>query len=779
MTINFSTKAGTLASIRGRLNSATVLPLICVNFKEWRANKKLLEIIDTCPSWLKSPVIVRSSAQFEDKVNQSMAGSYLSLLNVLGTDEIVSAINSVFDSYGDTVCLEDQVVIQPMLIDVSVSGVVFTRDPANSGHYYIVNYDDSTGSTESVTAGKFNHTKTIYHSKSTDYSGLEWMNSLLVCLKELELLFDCDSLDVEFAFDSNGELYVLQVRQLALSENNYVATLTEHTKLLAEIQTKLSAISVPHPYLYGKKPIYGVMPDWNPAEIIGVRPRQLALSMYKELITDGTWAYQRDNYGYRNLRSFPLIISLSGMPYIDVRVSFNSFIPKSLDEKIAERLVDYYLEALVDAPYNHDKVEFQIIISCYTFDIFDRLEPLKKYGFSDTNIKEFTSSLHLLTNNIINNETGLWKKDIQKLEELKCRQEAIHNSDLDIVSKIYWIIEDCKRYGTLPFAGLARAGFIAVQLLRSLVNVGVLSEEDYQLFLKSLNTVSSEINDDLSVLDKELFLQKYGHLRPGTYDVLSKRYDEAFETYFSTDYTDNKTNNDGSRCFSLSLEAMNKLEILLKEHALDHTVIGLFNFIKGAIEGREYAKFVFTKSLSDSLELMKRLGEANGVSNDNVSHANISIIRHLYSSSENVNKVLSDSIQVGKNMHMQSLQLLLPPLITDIEDIYSFEIPPGEPNYITLGTAYGRVVVNNNTHENLDGSILFIESADPGFDWIFSHNIVGFVTMYGGANSHMAIRASELGIPAVIGAGKVIYNQWNAASFIKIDCANRKVHIIK
>ena len=45
-------------------------------------------------------------------------------------------------------------------------------------------------------------------------------------------------------------------------------------------------------------------------------------------------------------------------------------------------------------------------------------------------------------------------------------------------------------------------------------------------------------------------------------------------------------------------------------------------------------------------------------------------------------------------------------------------------------------------------------SADPGFDWIFTRDISGFVTQFGGANSHMAIRASELGIPAVIGAGR-------------------------
>ena len=86
------------------------------------------------------------------------------------------------------------------------------------------------------------------------------------------------------------------------------------------------------------------MPDWNPAEIIGVCPKPLALSLYKELVTDATWAYQRHNYGYRNLRSYPLLLNFGGRPYIDVRVSFNSFIPAKLSDELGEQLVNYYLK---------------------------------------------------------------------------------------------------------------------------------------------------------------------------------------------------------------------------------------------------------------------------------------------------------------------------------------------------------------------------------------------------------------------------------------------------
>ena len=80
--------------------------------------------------------------------------------------------------------------------------------------------------------------------------------------------------------------------------------------------------------------------------------------------------------------------------------------------------------------------------------------------------------------------------------------------------------------------------------------------------------------------------------------------------------------------------------------------------------------------------------------------------------------------------------------------------------------------------ESFAGRILFVPSADPGFDWIFTRDIAGFVTQFGGANSHMAIRAGELGMPAVIGAGEVLFKRWQTARKLCLDCTNQKVSII-
>lgn len=87
-------------------------------------------------------------------------------------------------------------------------------------------------------------------------------------------------------------------------------------------------------------------------------------------------------------------------------------------------------------------------------------------------------------------------------------------------------------------------------------------------------------------------------------------------------------------------------------------------------------------------------------------------------------------------------------------------------------------VATSERRENLAGKIVCIPSADPGYDWLFSHSIGGLVTAWGGANSHMAIRAGELGLPSVIGAGEANYRKWSEARKMRIDCANRKVEIV-
>ena len=773
--MEFHSKAETLENLYGRLKYARVLPQLRFSVENWDKHRDLKKIFPSFPDWFAGPVIVRSSGATEDTEGASLAGHFESVLNVHGQSEIEGAIRKVSASFED--ChKENQIFIQPMLNEALYSGVAFTREASGGGYYYVVNYDAETGATDSVTSGTTNSLVALYIFKKS-MPKEDWQQRLVLLLQELEEVFDNDALDVEFAILKDGSIVLLQVRPLAMPLSNVVA-ITEHQEALNRIAKKVDTLSQKHPYLLGDFTVFGNMPDWNPAEMIGTRPKPFGLSLYKELLTDNIWAYQRDNYGYRNLRSFPLMVSFCGQPYIDVRISFNSFIPRDLDEKLAKKLVNYYLSQLLNKPKLHDKIEFDIIYSCYSLDLPERLKSLENQGFTELECRKICDSLRNLTNSVVRKDTGLWQNDITKLSELRERQKLVLSSELAPIDKIYWLLEDCKRYGTLPFAGLARAGFIAIQFLKSFVSKEVFSQADYDRYMESLNTISSDMSKDLVILSKEAFLDKYGHLRPGTYDLLSPRYDEAPDQYF--DWHDIKVHpGDKKSEFSLSLMKLNQLQYLLQQHNLDLDVLSLFDFIKGAIEGREFAKFIFTKSLSEALRLFKEYGKTLGFEEHDLVFANVNCIRDIYSSSSDPREVIQSYIDEGKKAYDLTKIISLPSLITGSDNIHSYEEKQQEPNFVTLKSAIGLVTTETSPKETLINSILMIPSADPGFDWVFSHKIAGFITMYGGVNSHMAIRAAELGIPAIVGAGEVLYQKWSTATSLKIDCAHKQVHQLK
>ncbi len=355
---------------------------MCFTVQDWNNSRDRILKNYGKLAWNQS-VIVRSSSLLEDTSTQSLAGKFESVLDASGKENFINAVERVVASYDinnqeqNSVCnddrdtrkkmlgscagenTQDQVLVQPMLQHVKSCGVAFTIDPNTLGNYYVINYND-TGSTSAVTSGSGTDNVLFYLFKGSKCENTsDEMQKLCDALAELEEFFGQENLDVEFAFTEDGQLYILQVRTLCL--NGRPAELNKQKIELDRIEARIRREQTKKPFLCGEKAIYSVMTDWNPAEMIGIRPKPLALSLYREIITDSVWAYQRDNYGYRNLRSFPLMVDFAGLPYIDVRVSFNSFVPAELEEELSEKLVNYYINRLIDNPQKHDKAEFEIL----------------------------------------------------------------------------------------------------------------------------------------------------------------------------------------------------------------------------------------------------------------------------------------------------------------------------------------------------------------------------------------------------------------------------------
>ncbi|MBT7296753.1 hypothetical protein HN836_03780 [Candidatus Woesearchaeota archaeon] len=775
MNLKLSSKAKTLEDLKPIVKYSKVLPVFRLFASEYVKEKEF--ILEELKSEFNTNLIVRSSSLNEDNLQTSNAGGFDSVLNVdiNSQKSIEDAIEQVISSYGNGLNSSDEVFIQPMLESVSMSGVVFTADIDTLSSYYIINYDES-GSTTSVTGGESNNLKTfICLKENCDIDNIK-LASLIKATKECEEIFNNNFLDIEFAF-SDDELYILQVRAIVLTNKEDLSSINLINSL-NKLNKKIEKLNAPHPNLLGDKTIFGVMPDWNPAEIIGIRPKSLALSLYKELITNETWAYQRDNYGYRNLRSHPLLVSFLGVPFIDVRISFNSFIPKILDDNIAIKLVNHYLSELSKNINHHDKVEFEIIYSCYYFGLESKLLKLKEFGFNDNDLNSIKTSLLSLTNKIIDIKNGLYKIDLEKVEILKDKFVDIVNSDLSLIDKIYWLIKDVKRYGTLPFAGVARAGFIAVQIVKSFVDEEIITGDEYDNFLNSLNTVSKKLSIDINNLSKDEFLGVYGHLRPGTYDILSLRYDEAYNTYFSSNHIQD---NDTIECFVFSQLQKEKIEQLIYTNGLNTNFDNLIIFIKESIEGRESAKFVFTKHLSQILKYIEEFGARFGFDKEELAFLDIQEIINLYSTLDHrdVKDILKSDIEKNKEFYQYTKAVRLPSIIVNQKDIYSFFLEDNEANFVTLKKIEAIVIVEKNISiSSLQGKIVCIKSADPGYDYLFSKNIGGLITCYGGANSHMAIRCAEMGIPAVIGCGENNFSRYCKAQNIEIDGSNKQVKIL-
>jgi len=124
----------------------------------------------------------------------------------------------------------------------------------------------------------------------------------------------------------------------------------------------------------------------------------------------------------------------------------------------------------------------------------------------------------------------------------------------------------------------------------------------------------------------------------------------------------------------------------------------------------------------------------------------------------------------------------LPEVIVEPSAAFVVPFVVNQPNFITSSTVTAQVAFLDLDEElipsDITGKIVVLRGADPGFDWIFSHKIVGLVTKYGGMNSHMAIRCAEFDLPAAIGLGEKLYESLVEARRIQLDCKAKKVTVI-
>jgi glutamine kinase len=773
--IIISTKANTLKVLKPILKNSRIEDIYVFTVPDWKNKKQ--KIIKEIQEKFSGKIVVRSSAVNEDTLDNSMAGFFESILSVDSgnENEIESAVKKVYSTYKDKGFESsfNQILVQKQTEDIVSCGVLFTRSLEQAAPYYVINYDDSTGETDTVTRGVEDKTLKISHFAKDVPDN---MKDLIKAVKEIEELVPGMGLDIEFAIKKNKEIVIFQVRPLTLS---FKAAKDDDKveERLKSLKKEVTNLSTKKEQLSGVKTILADMPDWNPAEIIGDQPNYLDYSLYDYIITDNAWHEARTSQGYYNVNPAKLVILVGNKPYIDVRNSFNSFIPASLSQELRTKLVDFYLNKLEKNPEMQDKVEFEVLYTCYDLNFDDRSKELLDSGFSEKEINELKDSLIKLTNNLVIGSKETIKEDLDKLKELETNREKVKqpsDSIDELRYKAKFLLEDCREKGTVQFSRLARLGFIGKILLKSLG--GIIDNEFYDSFMNSISTVATGINEDFKLMssgkiNKEDFVKKYYHLRPGSYDITSQRYEsnpsliKKIDSEVVVKCSDN---------FCLDKSTEENISKTLSEQGLKFNAKDLLEFVRAALEAREYSKFEFTKNLSDAIELIAISGEKIGFNRKELAMLSVQELFTKVEDNEELITLWKNAIETRTKERILNNKIIMPPIIFSHEDLDVVQYYSPKPNYITQKKAQGELIKLDSNDKDIEGKIVLIENGDPGYDWIFTRNIAGLITKYGGVASHMSIRCAEFGIPAAIGCG-MIYDKLLNANTVILDCGSKKI----
>jgi len=781
---DFGTKAETLWRLKPLITEALIPELYFFSLGEWAASKS--NVLNTIHGHFEKKVLaVRSSALAEDDAKNSMAGAFLSKLNVDSSNPVglEAAINQVVRSM--TGNLRDQVLVQPMVDDVAVSGVIMTFDMVHGAPYYCIDFDDESGRTDLVTSGNGGH-KSLFVYRYADSSMVRSSRVALFLrlARELEKICECAALNIEFGMNKAGQLFLFQVRRITLSRNWHPVTERRAKRQLAYVENFVRNCSRRREGVLGNRTILAIMPDWNPAEIIGSTPRPLAASLYRELITKAVWCHARASMGYRSLGDIELMVLINNHPYIDVRYSFNSFLPARLSDAIGEKLVNAWLTRLEAHSELHDKVEFEIVPTCLDFCFKEDFTARYPEVLDEGELETFRDELTELTRDSLNPDpTNTLDRALEaaaNLDRLKL-PKILDGEAYTYLARADFLLAQCRKLGTLSFAIVARHAFIAEALLRSAVRRGALTESRLTEFKRSARTVTGSMVEEYAEvcrgqLARAEFIRKYGHLRPGTYEITSLRYDERDDLFL--DDMPSLPSAEVAQ-FRLTDEERTSIKLLLDEAGLNVlSADQLINYARKAIAGREHVKFVFSRALSDALSVVVRWGEHHGLSRDDLSYLDWPIIAKCLSCPvmDDVDRHYLDIAEIARRSMAAAHAFRLGHIIFGVRDIYVATLNRSVPNYVGIGSASGTVVqleANTPTSVNIKSMIVCIENADPGFDWIFAKGPSALITRFGGANSHMAVRCAEFGLPAVIGCGDQIYQRIVAASSVELNCAEK------
>lgn len=742
-----------------------ILPFFAFEVADWDSNRKrvLRDLID---ARLGPVVVVRSCAALEDANQNEPPGFFDSVLGVITTasTELEKAIDRVCQSYlrrTDHNRLRHKVIVQTQLLRPKMSGVCSVSEDENA--YLEVEYDDRCGRTDAVTSGM--DVQRVHLSRCHVEMPVFWRK-----LRDAMALISenfAAPFFVEFAFDDAGALHVFQVR----ADRRPLLSAEGLTPSCHQMELAAASIESNGPL--------SVMADWNPMEMLGRDPKPLDVSLYDELLMSGAWADGRVSLGWHKPDMRQLTVELGGQPYVRLRESFRTLLPRGLPVGLVNALLEDRMKLLGSAPELHDKVEFRIMWSAFPIDEETTRAHLLDRGFDVDGVNRLFVALKRVTRDTIREAGEHLRADRAGMSDLRLARRRLAKLGAEapphkVSSEIKAALEMCRTKGTIPFSRQARIAFTFRFIINQLVEQGALHADAVQEWEAGLNTIAGKLAHDLAKLEegtlpRRTFDRRYGHLRPRTYSLESLRYDEQPKIAGPPSLRSRGTPT--AAPYSACLPSW------LKTIGVKLSQPEFWEIAADAYRGREELKFGFTALLSDILQTLAKVAEWTGLDRRQLRALRISRILNLMDAADNWHS-FANGVDAAIQVLPPPTKWHLPDIILDKNDLYVVRELEPRPTFIGANLSQGplQVVTGDGPLDTeLNGVVVAIEAPDPGFDWIFAQPLAGLISAYGGEFSHMGVRCAEFRIPAALGCGARLFDSIAGSEKITIDAGHAEI----
>ena len=174
--MKFSSKAKNLIELKKlNLKKSDIPTFYKYKIEEIKKNKKNFKLPNK--KSIKKKICIRSSYFLEDNKNKSMAGEFEGVTNVINSKKnLILGINKLVKQYelkskNKFIVNQSEIIFQNYLFCSKLSGVVTNFCIQDGSDYYVINYDDSSSLTNTVTSGSKTGGRVIHIFKK-NISGL-------------------------------------------------------------------------------------------------------------------------------------------------------------------------------------------------------------------------------------------------------------------------------------------------------------------------------------------------------------------------------------------------------------------------------------------------------------------------------------------------------------------------------------------------------------------------------------------------------------------------------